>query len=78
MRIAFSTFGFTGEKYETAGRRLTLTNRPTLHQENLLVELPGFLTKVGQVVEQSPTAKAKVEQMTRNLTAMRPVVAASK
>jgi hypothetical protein len=48
MRIAFSTFGFTGEKYETAGRRLTLTNRPTLHQENLLVELPGFLTKVVQ------------------------------
>ena len=29
-------------------------------------KMPGFLTKVGQVVEQSPAAKAKVERMTRN------------
>jgi len=33
-------------------------------------KMPGFLSKVGQVIEQSPTAQARVEQMTRNLAAM--------
>jgi hypothetical protein len=38
---------------------------------------PGFLSKVGQVVEQSPTAQTKVEQMTRNIAARRSAVAAA-
>jgi len=33
-------------------------------------KMPGFLSKTGQVVEQSPTAQAKVEQMARNIAAM--------
>jgi hypothetical protein len=33
--------------------------------------MPGFLTKVGQVVEQSPTAKAKVDQMAKNVATLR-------
>ena len=33
-------------------------------------KMPGFLAKTGQVVEQSPTAQAKVEQMARNIAAM--------
>jgi hypothetical protein len=33
--------------------------------------MPGFLTKLGQVVEQSPGASAKVQQATRNLAARR-------
>ena len=40
--------------------------------------LPGFLKKVGQVVEQSPAASARVEQATRNLAARRAAVAARK
>jgi hypothetical protein len=33
--------------------------------------MPGFMTKVGQVAEQSPTAKAKVEQMAKSVVALR-------
>ena len=33
-------------------------------------KMPGFLAKTGQVVEQSPTAQAKVEQMARNIASM--------
>ncbi|HEX3471627.1 MAG TPA: hypothetical protein VHT28_10620 [Silvibacterium sp.] len=33
-------------------------------------KMPGFLSKLGQVVEQSPTAQARVAQMTKNLAAM--------
>jgi len=33
-------------------------------------KMPHFLTKVEQVVEQSPTAQAKVQQAAKNLTAM--------
>src|SRR5271154_7100406 len=32
-------------------------------------KMPGFLFKVGQVVEQSPAAQARVEQAARNLAA---------
>jgi len=33
--------------------------------------MPGFMTKVGQVVEQSLTAKARVDQATKNMVALR-------
>jgi hypothetical protein len=33
--------------------------------------MPGFMTKVGQVAEQSPTAKAKVEQMAKSVATLR-------
>jgi hypothetical protein len=40
--------------------------------------MPGFLTKIEQVVEQSPAAQARVERATRNLAAMRAVMAEKK
>jgi hypothetical protein len=33
--------------------------------------MPGFLTKVEQVVEHSPTAKAKVDRMAQNVATLR-------
>jgi len=33
--------------------------------------MPGFMTKIGQVVEQSPTAKARVDQAAKNMVALR-------
>ena len=32
--------------------------------------MPTFLSKLGQVIDQSPTAKAKVEQMSKRVAAM--------
>ena len=39
-------------------------------------KIPGFMSKVGQVVEQSPTARTKVEQMAKNVAALQASVAA--
>ncbi len=39
-------------------------------------KMPTFLSKLGQVIDQSPTARAKVEQMSKNVAAM--VAAAEK
>jgi hypothetical protein len=33
-------------------------------------KMPTFLSKLSQVIDQSPTAKAKVEQMSKNVAAM--------
>jgi hypothetical protein len=41
-------------------------------------KMPGFLTKVGQVVDQSPTAKAKVDRMAKNVAVLRASATASK
>jgi hypothetical protein len=41
-------------------------------------KLPRFLSKMGQIVEQSPTARAKVDQMTKNLAGMHSRLAAAK
>jgi hypothetical protein len=40
--------------------------------------MPGFLSKLGQVVEQSPTARAKVEQASRNVASRRAAIAAAR
>jgi len=34
-------------------------------------KMPGFLSKVGEVVEQSPAAKAKVDRAAKNVAALR-------
>jgi hypothetical protein len=40
--------------------------------------LPGFLIKLGQLVDQSPVAKAKVEQASKNMAARRTAAAAAR
>ena len=39
--------------------------------------MPGFLTKVEQLAEQSPTAKSKVERAAKNLASLRAAVTAA-
>jgi len=41
-------------------------------------KMPGFMSKVGQVVEQSPTAKAKVDQMAKNVAALAAAMSVTK
>ena len=40
-------------------------------------KMPGFLTKVGQVVDESPAAKAKVDRAAANVSALRSAAAAT-
>jgi hypothetical protein len=40
--------------------------------------MPGFLSKLSQVIEQSPTAKARVEQAGKNLAAMQASLAGAR
>jgi hypothetical protein len=41
-------------------------------------KMPGFMLKIEQVVEQSPTARAKVDRMTKNVATLQAAAAAQK